>query len=98
MDMNNETYSVRILKENSLNQNKVPKGVWIVAMLTMLAISYFYSSVYPLLVMGVAYIYVIPSIVGWHKKNCTAILVLNLFLGWTFLGWVVALVWACMED
>jgi hypothetical protein len=21
--------------------------------------------------------------------------VLNLFLGWTFLGWVVALIWAC---
>jgi len=39
-----------------------------------------------------------------HKKNLTedfinnnnthAIFVLNLFLGWTFIGWVLALVWA----
>jgi hypothetical protein len=28
--------------------------------------------------------------------NALAILVFNLFLGWTFLGWVLALVWACM--
>ena len=27
-----------------------------------------------------------------HQQN--AIMVLNLFLGWTFVGWVVALVWA----
>jgi len=26
--------------------------------------------------------------------NMDAILILNLFLGWTFLGWVIALVWA----
>ena len=27
-----------------------------------------------------------------------AIFVLNFFLGWTFIGWVVALVWACMTQ
>jgi len=48
-------------------------------------------------ILGI-FIYFLPSIIGRHKTNAFAILVLNLFLGWTFLGWVVALVWACTED
>ena len=43
-------------------------------------------------------IYFIPSFVGWNKKNTNAILTLNIFLGWTFIGWVVALVWAVSKD
>jgi hypothetical protein len=41
-------------------------------------------------------VYFIPSIVAYAREhhNRLAILVLNLFLGWSFLGWVVALVWA----
>ena len=41
-------------------------------------------------------LYFLPGIVAHirdhHQKN--AIVLLNLFLGWTLLGWVVALVWA----
>ena len=51
--------------------------------------------------IGVAiglWLYFVPSIVGRHKANATAILVLNIFLGWTFVGWVVALVWAFTKD
>lgn len=40
-------------------------------------------------------VYFIPAIVGRKKANFTAIFVLNFFLGWTLLGWVIALVWAC---
>lgn len=40
------------------------------------------------------FIYFLPSIVGRNKANAQAILVLNFFLGWTLLGWVIALVWA----
>jgi hypothetical protein len=37
--------------------------------------------------------------VTYHgRKNKGAIFVLNLFLGWTLIGWVVALVWAVSED
>ncbi len=45
-------------------------------------------------------IYLLPFHIARYKKkkNSTAIGILNLFLGWTFLGWVCALVWACMED
>jgi ABC-type transport system involved in cytochrome c biogenesis permease component len=32
------------------------------------------------------------------KKNTLAILTLNLLLGWTVLGWIIALVWAVTKD
>ncbi|RYF19944.1 MAG: superinfection immunity protein [Flavobacteriales bacterium] len=31
---------------------------------------------------------------GWKKRNASVIVVLAFFLEWTFIGWVVALVWA----
>jgi len=51
-----------------------------------------------LLIFLVILIYLLPTVVGWNKKNIGAIFLLNLFLGWTFIGWVVALVWAATKD
>ncbi len=45
-----------------------------------------------------ASIYFLPTIVGLSKKNIAAIFALNLLLGWTFLGWVFAFVWALKKD
>lgn len=42
-----------------------------------------------------ALLYFLPSIVGHGKRNFGAIFLVNLFLGWTIVGWIVALVWAC---
>jgi hypothetical protein len=44
-------------------------------------------------------IYAIPSIIAFNRghQNATAILALNILLGWTFLGWVGSLVWALTE-
>jgi hypothetical protein len=41
-------------------------------------------------------LYFLPAIVAAarHTHNATAILLLNLFLGWTLVGWVVALLMA----
>lgn len=39
-------------------------------------------------------IYFLPSIVAANRKNNGGVLVINLFLGWTLIGWVVALAWA----
>jgi Superinfection immunity protein len=50
-----------------------------------------------LALLGLA-IYFLPSWVGRRKRNATAIFALNLLLGWTFIGWVSALVWALMVD
>ena len=41
-------------------------------------------------------LYFVPTWIAGARNhhNQYAILALNLFLGWTFVGWVVALVWA----
>jgi ABC-type sugar transport system permease subunit len=45
-------------------------------------------------------LYFIPTLVamGRRKRNTAAIFALNLFLGWTLLGWVLALVWSLSVD
>lgn len=45
-------------------------------------------------------VYFIPSIIGFarHKTNAVAILALNFFLGWSLIGWVIALVWALANE
>ena len=43
-------------------------------------------------------VYFIPGLVGSNKRNAGAIWMLNLFLGWTLVGWVIALVWAMCND
>jgi hypothetical protein len=47
-----------------------------------------------------AAIYFVPSIVAKVRKhdNFVAILLLNIFLGWTFIGWVVCIVWAATKS
>jgi hypothetical protein len=52
-----------------------------------------------LLLLGVGIIiYFIPALVGSKKQNSTAIFALNFFLGWTVVGWIMALVWALTVD
>lgn len=46
-------------------------------------------------VLGLA-LYFIPALVAFHRmhRQRVPILILNVFLGWTLLGWAGALVWA----
>ncbi len=52
------------------------------------------------LVLILIVIYFLPAMIAQRRghQSDTAIFVLNLFLGWTFLGWVIALVWACTSN
>lgn len=45
-------------------------------------------------------LYLLPAGIGIirGRSNAVAIFVLNLFLGWTLIGWVIALVWAVADD
>lgn len=46
------------------------------------------------------FLYFLPSVIAQSNghKQTSAISALNLFLGWTLLGWVIALVWACIKE
>lgn len=51
------------------------------------------------IIIGIA-VYFIPTIVAFAKgrQNKVAIFCMNFFLGWAFIGWVIALIWALKED
>lgn len=54
-----------------------------------------------LILIAVAiYLYFIPAIYASRKnrRDTMPIFVLNVLLGWTLVGWVVALVWAARDD
>ena len=42
--------------------------------------------------------YFLPTIIGGKKRNANAIFTLNLLLGWSVIGWIVALVWATAAE
>jgi hypothetical protein len=44
--------------------------------------------------------YFLPSILALarNKRDTLSIFLLNFFLGWTAIGWVIALVWAVKHD
>lgn len=43
-------------------------------------------------------LYFLPSIMAHKKRSSKAIFALNLFLGWTLIGWVVAICWAASPE
>ena len=50
---------------------------------------------------GIGFVlYFLPSLLALarSKRDILAIFLLNLFLGWTLIGWVVSLVWAVKTD
>jgi predicted membrane channel-forming protein YqfA (hemolysin III family) len=51
-------------------------------------------------IIAILIFYFLPAIMAYSnkKKNAQAITVLNVFLGWIIIGWIVALIWACMKD
>lgn len=51
-----------------------------------------------ILILLFAILYFLPWIIAGQRDhpNNAAIGLLNLFLGWTLIGWVIALVWAAI--
>jgi len=43
-------------------------------------------------------LYFLPSLLGRNKADSGGIFLVNLFLGWTLIGWVVAFLWAISSD
>lgn len=42
-------------------------------------------------------LYFIPTIAAHKHRQSSAIFILNLLLGWTVIGWILALVWAATK-
>jgi hypothetical protein len=45
-------------------------------------------------------VYFLPSLIASNRKhnNVNPIQALNIFLGWTALGWIAALIWALTDN
>ncbi len=43
-------------------------------------------------------IYFLPTLLGYRKSRWKRILLVNLLLGWTVIGWIMALLWALQRD
>lgn len=54
---------------------------------------------FPFFLGGVAF-YFLPTIIGAarHKTNLVGIFLVNFLLGWSIIGWIVALVWAISTE
>ena len=52
------------------------------------------------LLLIIVCIYFVPSIIATSRdhRNVWGVFVLNLTLGWTWIGWVAALIWAIHND
>jgi len=51
-----------------------------------------------LVLLILALLYFLPTLVAAHRgHNIALILVLNLFLGWTVIGWFILLIWALVS-
>ncbi|WP_291147073.1 superinfection immunity protein [Flavobacterium sp. UBA7680] len=44
--------------------------------------------------MVILFVYFIPTIICWKKKNSKYLLILNIFTAWTILGWFICFIWA----
>ena len=58
------------------------------------------SAPHAILLLVVLIPYFIPTAIAVirKKKNAAVIAVVNTLLGWTLIGWIVALVWAIVPD
>lgn len=50
------------------------------------------------IVVAGVFFYLLPTGIAWERKHpsSTSILLLNLLLGFTVIGWFAALIWACV--
>jgi hypothetical protein len=43
-------------------------------------------------------LYFLPTIIAYNKSFIMQVFLLNLLLGWTVIGWVIAIIWAVKEE
>jgi len=60
----------------------------------------FYHVIYSFIIVVALTFYFIPTLIAVFRKHEKAvqIFLLNIFLGWTLVGWVVALIWSVKKE
>ena len=60
----------------------------------------FYHVIYSFIIVVALTFYFIPTLIAVFRKHEKAvqIFLLNIFLGWTLVGWVVALIWSVKNE
>ena len=43
-------------------------------------------------------LYFLPTLIARNKRGAAGIFLLNFFLGWTFIGYIIAIFWALAAD
>jgi hypothetical protein len=43
-------------------------------------------------------LYFLPTIIARDKADVMGIFLVNLLFGWTVIGWIIALIWACAAE
>lgn len=51
-----------------------------------------------MVLLGVIYFYPALVAIVFGHRNSAAILLLNLLLGWTVIGWIIAFVWSATKS
>jgi ABC-type sugar transport system permease subunit len=56
--------------------------------------------IFAVLISVISLFYFLPFAIAFNRKraNTGAIFALNLFLGWSLIGWVLALVWSLKDE
>jgi hypothetical protein len=49
---------------------------------------------FTIFIVAILAIYFVPTLVAWGKPQVGSVFLLNLLLGWSLIGWVIALIWA----
>ena len=85
-----EMFELPRIKKAMSEEEKLHRGIWAVVHGFFLC----GGIVFPLL--WLIYAYMLPCMIAAHRKHHSTnpICVLNILLGWTFLAWVIALIWA----
>lgn len=53
---------------------------------------------HPIFLFVSLFLYFLPTYLARNKSNFAAIFALNLLTGWTFIGWIAALIWAVSSE
>jgi hypothetical protein len=69
----------------------------LLAVLILVAANNLYGSSGAIVAGVMLLVYFLPSLIAYNRKpsNWLGVFALNIFLGWSFLGWVIAIIWAC---